>query len=142
MLIKEVMGPARVRIGMDDTLEVVRDLFREHRFHHVLVTDRGKLVGVLSDRDLLKHISPFINKMAERPQDLATLQKRVHQVMTRKLVTTWPDEPIEEAGCRMLGARVSCLPVVDGAMRPLGIVSWRDMLGALCSCASPDQQAA
>ncbi len=134
MIIADIMRPTTVRISMDDTLETVRNLFHQHRFHHVLVTDRNKLVGVISDRDLLKHISPFINKMAERPQDLATLQKRAHQVMTRSLVTALPDEPIEDAGFRMLEAKVSCLPVVDDQLRPVGFVSWRDLLAALCRC--------
>ena len=132
MIIADIMNPNTVRIGMDDTLQTVRDLFHDHRFHHVLVTDRNKLIGVISDRDLLKHLSPFINKMAERPQDVATLQKRAHQVMTRQLVTASPDEPIEDAGRRMLETKVSCLPVVDDQMRPVGFVSWRDLLEALC----------
>ncbi|NBC10510.1 MAG: CBS domain-containing protein [Planctomycetes bacterium] len=132
MIIADIMKPATVRIGMDETLETVRALFQEYRFHHLLVTERNKLVGVISDRDLLKHISPFINKMAERPQDLATLQKRAHQVMTRNLVTTTREEAVEDAGRRMLEARVSCLPVVDDQQRPVGFVSWRDLLGALC----------
>jgi len=136
MIIADIMSPATVRIGMDQTLETVRALFQEHRFHHLLVTERNKLVGVISDRDLLKHLSPFINKMAERPQDLATLQKRAHQVMTRELVTASPDEPIENAGRRMLEASVSCLPVVDDRQRPVGFVSWRDLLGALCQGAA------
>jgi len=132
MIIADIMSPATVRIGMDETLETVRALFQEHRFHHLLVTERNKLVGVISDRDLLKHLSPFINKMAERPQDLATLQKRAHQVMTRTLVTAAPDETVEDAGRQMLDARVSCLPVIDDQQRPVGFVSWRDMLRALC----------
>ena len=142
LTVKEIMQPTTVRVGMDETLAKVREKFAEHRFHHILVTDRNRLVGVISDRDLLKNISPFINKLSERAQDLATLNKRAHQVMTRKLITAGPDELVNDAACRMLEARVSCLPVVDEYERPLGIVSWRDILSALCACEAPRDAAA
>ncbi len=132
MQVRQIMTPRVVRISPDDTLGTAAALFQRHRFHHLLVVDQARLVGVLSDRDLLKNVSPFIHKMAERPQDVLTLQKRVHQVMTRELVTAMVDEPIEAAGQRMLLTEVSCLPVLDEQRRPVGIITWRDLLQALC----------
>lgn len=137
MLVREIMTPRVVRIRPDDALATAAALFEQHRFHHLLVVDGGRLAGVLSDRDLLKNVSPFINKMAERPQDVQTLQRRVHQIMTRQPVTILVSDSIEAAGRRMLSCRVSCLPVVDENQRLRGIVTWRDLLRGLCGEAQP-----
>lgn len=127
-----------VTIGMDETLGWARQLFEHHRFHHIIVVDAGRVVGVLSDRDLLKHLSPFIGAIDERKRDTDSLNKRAHQVMTRALVTVPPDMSACEACEVMLSTGVTCLPVVSDKMAPLGIVTWRDLLrwaGGEAGCA-------
>lgn len=130
--VRDLMTRRIITIGADDSLHTARRLFQDHRFHHLLVMDNRKLVGVISDRDLLKTISPFVEKLAERVQDVATLNRRVHQVMTRKLITVSPDTPAEEAAVVMLDHGVSCLPVLNEHGTPVGIVTWRDMLRGVC----------
>lgn len=132
MTVGEVMTRAVVAVGLDDTVAHVRALFERNGFHHLLVTEHGALLGVLSDRDLLRNLSPFAgHDMTERPQDRALLNRRVHQIMTRRPVAVAPETPVEEAARTMLQRRVSCLPVVSGAGSPVGILSWKDLLGAL-----------
>jgi len=131
-----------VTIGLDETLGWARKLFEHHRFHHIVVVDGGRIVGVLSDRDLLKHLSPFIGAIDERKRDTDSLNKRAHQVMTRALVTVGPDMPACQACEIMLDTGVTCLPVVDDKMVPLGIVTWRDLLrwaGGVAGCTIPPQ---
>ena len=121
-----------VTVCMDDSLKRVRELFAQSGFHHLLVVDKGKLVGVISDRDLLKHVSPFVgHELSERTQDLATLNRRVHQIMSRQLVTCQAITDAAEAARMMLENRISCLPVVDETGRPVGIVTCRDLLRRL-----------
>lgn len=117
-----------VAVSMDDTLETVRDLFQRERFHHAIVIERGRVMGVVSDRDLLRNISPFVGKFAERAQDAASLKRRVHQVMTRRLVSASPATDIAKAAETMLLERVSCLPIIDSAGECVGIVTLRDIL--------------
>lgn len=131
MLVDEIMTRDVVTVGMDDSLKWVRAIFEEQRFHHLVVTEDGKVVGVLSDRDLLKNISPFIGKMAERPQDLHSLERRVHQIMTRKLISVPPGTDICDASVLLCEHRVGCLPVIDDQQRCVGIVSVRDLLRAM-----------
>ena len=132
MNVSDIMTRPPTKVQMDDTLRHVKALFDEHRFHHLLVVDGGRIVGVVSDRDLLKHISPFAGSaMNERPQDAATLNKHVHQVMTRKPVTAPADLLVAEAAKVMLEHDISCLPVLDPAGKPLGIVTSKDLLRAL-----------
>lgn len=126
----DLMTTPVVRVSMDDTLADARAVFEAHRFHHLVVSgDDGRMVGVLSDRDLLKHISPFVGKMAERPADLASLRRRVHQVMTRSLLTCREQTLGHDAALLMLRGRIGCLPVVDRDRRCVGILTIRDIAG-------------
>jgi acetoin utilization protein AcuB len=127
-LVSSIMTRRVIAVSMDDTVSTVRHLFERHRFHHVVVVDKGRAVGVVSDRDLLHHISPFVGQGAERPLDRATLDRKVHQVMTRKLVWVKEDVFIEEAGQLMLHHTISCLPVLDEAGACVGILTTHDVL--------------
>jgi acetoin utilization protein AcuB len=120
-----------VTIELDDTLATIKEIFENLKFHHLLVIESEKLIGVVSDRDLLKALSPNIGTMSETFNDLATLNKRAYQIMTRKPITLHPEAPIGDAVRLFITHRVSCIPVVDKEFRPVGIVSWRDILKAL-----------
>ncbi|MFC3853972.1 CBS domain-containing protein [Salinispirillum marinum] len=131
MAVADIMTRKVVSIGMDDTLEDVKHIFDNTQFHHLLVIQSGNLVGVISDRDLFKAISPNLGTAAETWKDLATLSKKVHQVMTRKLVVIRENAPIFDAVEMINQHRVSCLPVVDERGKVAGILSWRDILREL-----------
>jgi acetoin utilization protein AcuB len=126
--IGDIMTRHVVTVGMDATLGAIHATLERYRFHHVLVVDESRLAGVISDRDLLRHLSPFIGKMAERRQDLACLHRKAHQIMSRDPVTATTATPVHEACGLILAHRVSCLPVVGADRHPLGIVTWRDLL--------------
>jgi len=129
LTVRDLMATRVVTISMDDSLETARDVFDRRKFHHLIVLEKGKPVGVLSDRDLLKHISPFIGApLGEHPWDTATLKKRVHQIMTRKLVAVDPDASAAQAALRMEEHNVSCLPVIDAEGRLIGIITVRDLV--------------
>jgi acetoin utilization protein AcuB len=114
---------------MDDPMLTAKRLFDREHCHHAIVLERNRVFGVVSDRDILKVVSPFAgNAMMERSQDLNTLKKRIHQIMSRELVTIGPDETVATAAGKMLRERVSCLPVVDDTRSLLGIVTIRDFL--------------
>ncbi len=127
MLVRDAMTRHVITISMDATLREVKQVFDAAPFHHLIVTEHGKVVGVLSDRDLLRNISPFLGKMAERNQDLASLDRKVHQIMTRHVRFIGPETTLAEAGKRMIDERISCLPVVDDSEHPVGIVTIRDI---------------
>lgn len=128
MLIQEIMTKRVVTIEMDDKLSVVKDIFENSKFHHLLVIDEDKLFGIVSDRDLLKALSPNLGTMTETYKDAATLNKKVHQIMTRKPITLTPNATVKDAVNLFNTHRISCIPIVDKDFRPVGIVSWRDIL--------------
>ncbi|MEG0010024.1 MAG: CBS domain-containing protein [Aeromonas sp.] len=127
MLIKEIMTTRIATVSMDDRLNVIKEIFEQAHFRHLLVVEEEALVGVISDRDMLRAISPYLDTDAEMNRDTETLNRRAHQVMSRQLVTIAPDQTLQAATTLMLEKNVSCLPVLEnGAL--VGIVSWKDLL--------------
>lgn len=148
-----------ISVTLDTTLKVVRQLFELHRVHHLPVLEHGQLVGMVSDRDVLRAISPGVDKPAATTHDLATLGKHVHQIMSRGVLTATPDMPVAEAGHIMLAQSVSALPVLEkdeggqgsggigevdgnGGGRCIGIVTSRDFMKWCLQSGCPTAKAA
>lgn len=128
MIIEEIMTKRIVTVELDDSLKTVKEIFDNVQFHHLLAIESDALFGVISDRDLFRAISPNIGSMFETEKDLATLNKKVHQIVTRKPVTIAPTENVSEAIGIFNRNNISCIPVIDKNNIPIGIVSWRDIL--------------
>lgn len=134
MDVGSLMTARVVTVELDDRLEVVKKIFDTLKFHHLLVIDDSrKLKGIVSDRDLLKALSPYVGSAAENARDLATLNKRVHQIMSRNPITLQRQAPLGEAMQLFLEHRISCIPIVDQDLKPVGILSWRDVFKGLLS---------
>ncbi|MFS8980233.1 CBS domain-containing protein [Cupriavidus necator] len=131
MSVDSIMSKSVVTVVFDDTLATVMNIFDEAKFHHLLVVEDGRLHGVISDRDLLRAMSPFIGSTVESARDVNTLSKRVHQIMSRKPITLRPEAEIGDAVELFLTHQISCIPIVDEQFRPVGILSWRDILRVL-----------
>lgn len=131
MLLKQVMTTNVVTVEMDTTLKEIREIFENHRFHHLLVAEKGKLLGVISDRDLLKNLSPFLGTVSENTRDSALLKRHAHQIMRRNPITANPDTDVLDACTTFVDKGISCLPVVDENHLVTGIVTWRDILRLL-----------
>ncbi|MGE3958333.1 MAG: CBS domain-containing protein [Vicinamibacterales bacterium] len=92
-------------------------LMHANGVHHLVVTERKKVVGVLSDRD----ISP------RRRPPAASLGMTVQDVMSSPVATVERDDTIRKAANLMEGRSIGCLPVLDrGAL--VGIVTTSDLL--------------
>ncbi len=132
MTLGEIMTARVVTVEFDDSLATVKEIFDSLHFHHLLVIGSDKkLCGVISDRDLLRAISPYVGTPSETARDSATLKKRAHQIMTRSPLALQAEASLEDAIQLLLEHRVSCIPIVDEGFRAVGIVSWRDILRSL-----------
>lgn len=128
MKAQDIMVKNVICVDMDERLPVVENLMQSNGFHHLPVTEKGKLVGIISDRDLLRLISPFIDSVSEQARDLDTLNRAAHQVMTRQPITVKADTPVEDIVAWLKRVDISCLPVTDNEEHVIGIISWRDLV--------------
>jgi acetoin utilization protein AcuB len=103
-----------------DPMSVAHRLMREHLFRHLPVIDDGKLVGILSDRDL------HLTQTALSDPNQVT----VAEVMTTCVLAVTPETPLDEAIELMSTARCSSL-VVMGRTGVAGILTATDALWAL-----------
>ncbi len=131
MQVDKMMTRKIVTVEMDDSLSIVKEIFDNVTFHHLLVIESGKLTGVISDRDLFKALSPNIGTIAETTKDLANLNKKAHQIMSRQPITLTEDAGVYTAIDIFNEKGISCIPIVDAENKPLGILSWRDILRTL-----------
>ncbi len=121
------MSSKVVTIEMDDSLGTIQEIFKKVKFHHLMVVDGSKIVGVISDRDFFEAISPYVGTMSETDRDRATLAKRAHQIMSHTPITVEKSCSIQKAARLMLEKRVSCLPIASNSGVLEGVVTWKDM---------------
>lgn len=137
-IIDSIMSTPVVSVEMDDKLSLVNTLFEQTSFHHLVVVENNKLVGIISDRDLFKALSPTVGTVAETSADLAMLNRRAHQIMSRNPVHLKQQDDVSKAVIAFRDNKVSCLPVVNEQHVPVGILSWRDIIKALEISQQPD----
>ncbi|RDL44107.1 CBS domain-containing protein [Marinomonas piezotolerans] len=124
----DIMTRDVITVDMDTRLPDVQVLMHSHGFHHLPVVDHGTLAGIISDRDLLRLVSPFIGKVNEQPRDTDTLNRAAHQIMTRQPITVKADTDIRDVVNWMLKTGISCVPVIDDQNQLIGIITWRDLI--------------
>lgn len=139
MKVKEVMSRDPVTIDPEAPLGTAMDVMRRKRIRHLpVVDDAGRLLGIITDRDLRQ--ATFAPALAEhlslgaqrrlRGIGQALEDLRVKHAMTWVVVTTDPEATIARAAVVMFERRIGSLPVVeDGKL--VGILTERDLLLAL-----------
>lgn len=126
LLVKDSMTREIVTISPDDTAGAALAACRERRIRHLPVLTEGRLVGIVSDRDLRSAIPA----MGDSARAAALQEMLVKDVMVGDVVTALPDDPIEHAANVMREMRIGCLPVVEGG-ELVGILTSSDVMTAL-----------
>ncbi|GAB6274865.1 MAG: CBS domain-containing protein [Peptococcaceae bacterium] len=145
-LAKEIMTTEVVTVNSDDTIEKVAQLMLKHHVSGMPVVDgEGKLVGIISEGDLLiqdKEIkAPAMTVFfggiiyLENPSRFNKELKRiialkVSELMSTKVYTVGPEDPIEKVIGIISEKEVNRVPVVDENKRLLGIISRQDIIKA------------
>lgn len=142
MSLKKFLTSRLATVRPDTSLAEVKRIFEAALFHHLLVVENRALVGIVSDRDLFKALSPNLGTASEARKDTATLNKKVHQIMSRQLWTLEPEQSVYDAIELFLQQKISCIPIVNQQKQPVGIISWRDILRLLAQGKHRRQQGA
>ncbi|MGP4004486.1 CBS domain-containing protein [Streptomyces sp. 8N706] len=115
--VRDVMSPAVASVGADASLVEAAQLMRAENIGDVLVADDGRLIGVLTDRDItLRAVADGVDP----------LMVSADTVCTPAPVTVRPEDPVTTAVELMRRHAVRRLPVVEDG-RPLGMVSLGDL---------------
>jgi CBS domain-containing protein len=138
-LVREIMASRPITVDPDAPLATAIAVMREKKIRHLpVVDDAGRLVGMLTDRDLRSAalgpaLAEFLPDSLRRAAEGAARileEVRIRDAMTWGVVTTRPDASVSEAAAVMFECRVGSLPVrEDGKL--VGIVTERDIFKAL-----------
>jgi CBS domain-containing protein len=123
----EIMRPEPIVVAPEDTLGEVAERMTAVNVGAVIVKDYGRMIGILTERDLLKAMAARVH----------TSEARVRQWMTDDPLTAAADTDCEDAAQIMLEHGFRHLPVVDDAGNVTGIVSLRRVVAATKTAADP-----
>jgi CBS domain-containing protein len=116
----DIVTPNFIEVAPEDTLGEVADRMTAKNVGAVVVKDFGRLIGILTERDLLKAMAARVHSS----------EARVRQWMTEDPVTSGVDTPLADAAQVMLDHGFRHLPVVDESQQVVGVVSLRRVVGA------------
>jgi acetoin utilization protein AcuB len=128
MFVRDRMSSPAVTVTPDTAFPDALKLMREHRFRRLPVVDKnGLLVGIVSERDLL-YASPS-SATSLSMWEIQYLLGRLHieKIMTREVITTTPDTPVEDAARLMVAHKIGGLPVVDDGGDVIGVITETDI---------------
>ncbi len=121
-----VMTRSVTYVGTDATLEDAWSLMTEFQIRHLPVVEGGQLVGILSDRDLIKCGRPDADGRLTFPR------ASTETAMTPRPTTCLKTTSVSHLAKLMLRERIDCVPITDGQGKLTGIVTSADLLELLC----------
>lgn len=125
--VREIMKSKVETLGRNDTLDIAHDVMSLDRLRHLPVVDEGRVVGVVSQRDLFQRSLGAALGYGEVSHKKLLHTILVKEVMSEPAITVTPESTVKEAGRLMLRNKIGCLPVVQKGCL-IGIVSETDVL--------------
>jgi len=128
LYVRDLMTADPHTMQPDDDVAELWDLMDSMHFRHVPIVDKaGDLVGLVSNRDLLRSTLSDKNELPVSLQYDLLRTVKVNEVMTTAIETVDPDTPLDEAADIMLENKFGCLPVVEGT-ELVGILTESDFV--------------
>ena len=131
MHVEELMTSKVFTVSPHDMIDRVFFLIHYEKVRHLPVVEKGKVVGIVSDRDMYKALGPKSNSSAieggNQNNELHVIPKKVMNIMRRGVFTVGPDTLASEAAGIMAEHKIGALPVVKND-KLVGILSATDIL--------------
>jgi CBS-domain-containing membrane protein len=113
---RDIMSSPVLTVLSTDLSSKLLTIFKQQRFRHIpVLNSTSQLVGIISDRDLLEQLDGSLP---------------VSSIMSKQVLTTNPDTPIQEVVKTMLDERIDCIPLMEQG-RIVGIITRGDILRAV-----------
>jgi CBS domain-containing protein len=116
--ILQLKGSQIIAMHPDATVLDASILMNDHKVGSVVVSDHGQIVGIFTERDILRRVVA---------QQLNPATTSLGQVMTTDVVCCEMDTPLDSARKVMMTRRIRHLPVLDSQQRMVGIISIGDL---------------
>lgn len=142
MLVKDVMIKNVRTATKEDSLRSVAVIICTNKISGLPVVDGKKLVGMISEKDILNGLLPGYQKFLRDPlrtRDFETMEeayqdvlsKKVEELMTKRVFSVSPDDPVMLAASQMDIHRFRRIPVVENGDELVGIISLGDIHKAI-----------
>jgi CBS domain-containing protein len=115
--VEDVMVEDVITVDSDATVMEAVGLMNKHEIGCLIVTRKGKAIGIVTERDLLRRVLA----KSRDPKKI-----KVRQIMTKPLIVGDPDMDVEDAARFMFRRKIKKLPVVEGG-NLLGLVTLTDL---------------
>jgi len=133
MLVKNWMSTHVVTVDPDDTMLTAVNLLREHNIRTIPVVKDGKLVGIVTDRDLKRSSASDATTLEIHELMYLISKIKVRDIMSKKVVTVPEDHTVEETAEVLLENKISGVPVVDKGGKVTGVITQADIFRVLIS---------
>ena len=131
MFVKDQMTVNPVTVTSATTIADAAELMKKHRFRRLPVVDIGKLVGIVTDRDLRKASPSSATTLSVHEADYLLSKASIKDIMTKKVLSIDSEATIEEAALVMYNNRIGGVPVVDKNQDVVGIITETDIFKCL-----------
>jgi CBS domain-containing protein len=134
--VRDIMAEKIVTISADDRLSTVEDIMTLGGVRHMPVVRAGRLVGVVSERDLLRASLSNLTAFGSEQRRAFLQAVEIKRVMSTPPVVIHPDATPEEAALVMAEKKIGCLPVVEDD-ELIGLVTETDVLRYFAGVGGP-----
>ncbi len=126
-VVREIMMGSPVTLKPEDSLALANDVISLGRIRHIPVVDDGRLVGILTERDLIGTAASQIFGLKQKNKSVLLKSVLIKEVMKKRVVTVKPETPIKDVAHLMADKKIGCVPVVsEGTL--VGLVTTTDIL--------------
>ncbi len=140
MYVKHHMSSPALTITPDTPFQDALRLMHERKIRRLPVVDRnGKLVGIVSERDLLHAAPSPATSLSVWELNYLLWKLTVKDLMATKVLTVTPDALLQEAATIMLEKKIGGLPVVDQDQKVVGVITETDIFKALVDMLETEQ---
>lgn len=128
MLVQHWMTRNPITIEAETPFLEARLILKEKRIRHLPVVDRGKLIGVITDRDVKEAAPSGATTLDVYELNYLLLKMKVRDLVKKAPITIKPTNSVEKAALLMHDHKIGCLPVLDDAGKLVGLITETDLL--------------
>lgn len=140
MLVKNWMNKTVVTIEADDSIQAAMKLLKQHKIRMLPVTKKGKLVGVITDRDIKRASASDATTLEVHELLYIISTIKVNEIMSDRLITVPFDYTVEETADVLLKNKISGVPVVDSEGKIVGTITQTDLFRVIISLTGVGQK--